>query len=131
GMRALHGENVAIDALYAHGGMFRTPGVAQRFLAAALDAPVGVAASAAEGGAWGIAVLAAFTAQRSATAVGADASSTEAPTTELGAYLDAAVFAEADAHVLPPAPGDVAGFAAYLDRYTPGLAIERTAAEVI
>lgn len=136
GMRALHGENVAIDALYAHGGMFRTPGVAQRFLAAALDAPVGVAASAAEGGAWGIAVLAAFTAQRSATAAGADATSTEArsteaPTTDLGAYLDAAVFAGADAHVVAPRADDVAGFAAYLDRYTPGLAIERTAAEVI
>lgn len=141
GMRALHSEDVAIDALYAHGGMFRTPGVAQRFLAAALDAPVGVAASAAEGGAWGIAVLAAFTAQRSAAVASADATgsatdpavggATTATSSDLGAYLDAAIFAGADAHVLPPAPDDVAGFTAYLDRYTPGLAIERTAAEVI
>ena len=141
GMRALRSEDVAIDALYAHGGMFRTPGVAQRFLAAALDAPVGVAASAAEGGAWGIAVLAAFTAQRSASvavtdAAGsasdpADGGATNTTATDLGAYLDAAVFAGADAHVVAPRADDVAGFTAYLDRYTPGLAIERTAAEVI
>lgn len=139
GMRALHSEDVAIDALYAHGGMFRTPGVAQRFLAAALNAPVGVAASAAEGGAWGIAVLAAFTAQRSASVADTDATgSTTAPAaggataaTDLGAYLDAAIFAGADAHVVAPRTDDVAGFTAYLDRYTPGLAIERTAAEVI
>ncbi|MFN3707516.1 FGGY-family carbohydrate kinase [Microcella sp.] len=124
GMRALRGENVAIDALYAHGGMFRTPGVAQRFLAAALDAPVGVAASAAEGGAWGIAVLAAFTARHGAAA-------SEAGAPDLGAYLDAAVFAGADAHLTTPLADDVAGFTAYLERYEPGLAIERTAAEVI
>lgn len=124
GMRALHSENVAIDALYAHGGMFRTPGVAQRFLGAALDAPVGVAASAAEGGAWGIAVLAAFTAQRGANSATGGAS-------DLGAYLDSAVFAGADAHLTAPLADDVAGFTAYLDRYEPGLAIERTAAEVI
>ena len=56
---------------------------------------------------------------------------TTATTTDLGAYLDATVFAGADAHVISPAADDVAGFTAYLDRYTPGLAIERTAAEVI
>jgi sugar (pentulose or hexulose) kinase len=124
GMRALRSENVAIDALYAHGGMFRTPGVAQRFLAAALDAPVGVAASAAEGGAWGIAVLATFTARNGAAP-------TESTAPNLGAYLDSAVFADADAHLTAPLADDVAGFTAYLDRYEPGLAIERTAAEVI
>ncbi|HSO01629.1 MAG TPA: FGGY-family carbohydrate kinase, partial [Gaiellaceae bacterium] len=58
GMRTLHDEGVAIDLMQAHGGLFRTAGVAQRLLAAALDAPVGVATSASEGGAWGIAVLA-------------------------------------------------------------------------
>ena len=62
GMRVLAEEGVELDRMYAHGGMFRTAGVAQRFLAGALDAPVTVAESAAEGGAWGIAVLAAYTA---------------------------------------------------------------------
>ena len=58
GMRVLDGEGVAIDRMLAHGGMFRTAGVAQRFLAGALGAPVAVGETASEGGAWGIAVLA-------------------------------------------------------------------------
>ena len=60
GMRVLAEEGVALDRMFAHGGMFRTAGVAQRFLAGALDAPVAVGETASEGGAWGIAVLAAY-----------------------------------------------------------------------
>ena len=60
GMRVLEDEGVALDRMFAHGGMFRTAGVAQRFLAGALDAPVAVGETASEGGAWGIAVLAAY-----------------------------------------------------------------------
>ena len=60
GMRVLAEEGVGLDRMYAHGGMFRTAGVAQRFLAGALDAPVAVMETAAEGGAWGMAVLAAY-----------------------------------------------------------------------
>ena len=58
-------EGVRLDRMFAHGGLFKTKGVAQRFLAAAIDTPVSVGEVAAEGGAWGIAVLAAFTAGRS------------------------------------------------------------------
>ena len=57
-------ERVPLDEMFAHGGLFKTPGVAQRLLAAAIDTPVTVGAVAAEGGAWGIAVLAAFTASQ-------------------------------------------------------------------
>ena len=53
-------EGVRLDPMFAHGGLFTTKGVAQRFLAAAIDTPVSVGDVAAEGGAWGIAVLAAF-----------------------------------------------------------------------
>ncbi len=60
GMQVLEGEGVALDAMFAHGGIFRTAGVAQRFLAGALGAPVAVGETASEGGAWGIAVLAAY-----------------------------------------------------------------------
>ena len=49
-----------LDRMFAHGGIFRTAGVAQRFLAGALDAPVAVGETASEGGAWGIAVLASY-----------------------------------------------------------------------
>jgi sugar (pentulose or hexulose) kinase len=113
GMRVLADENVALDRMYAHGGMFRTAGVAQRFLAAALDAPVGVAASASEGGAWGIAVLAAYL-----------ESSDELHLTE---FLETRVFADSDANIVTPDGDDVAGYSAYLDRYRAGLAVERAA----
>jgi len=117
---AEHGEGVALDRMYAHGGMFRTAGVAQRFLAAALGAPVAVGDTASEGGPWGMAVLAAF---RRAVAGGA------AP--ELGRYLDESVFAGAAATVADPDPADVAGFAAYLTRYRAGLAVEAAAVQAL
>jgi len=113
GMRVLADEHVGLDRMSAHGGMFRTAGVAQRFLAAALDAPVEVAESASEGGAWGVAVLAAFTA--------ADAG------TDLAGYLTDRVFAGTAPAVAQPDPADVAGFTAYLDRYRAGLAVELAA----
>lgn len=111
-MRVLADESVALDRMTAHGGLFRTAGVAQRFLAGALDAPVAVGETASEGGAWGIAVLAAFH-----RAGGGD----------LGAYLDERVFADAPIAVVAPDPADVAGFTAYLDRYRAGLAVEAAA----
>nr|WP_241740083.1 MULTISPECIES: FGGY-family carbohydrate kinase [Microbacterium] len=127
GDRGAAGEGVAIDRLFAHGGMFRTAGVAQRFLAGALDAPVAVGETASEGGAWGIAVLAAFLASITgvATATGA------ATSPDLTDYLDQTVFADARIEVASPDPADVAGFAAYLDRYRAGLAIEAAAVSVL
>lgn len=122
GMRVLEDEGVGLDRMFAHGGMFRTAGVAQRFLAGALDAPVSVGDTAAEGGAWGIAVLAAF----AATVSGADASAA-ASETPLSAYLDERVFAHAPIDTVEPDPADVAGFASYLDRYRAGLAVEAAA----
>jgi sugar (pentulose or hexulose) kinase len=114
GMRVLDAEGVGLDRMFAHGGLFRTAGVAQRFLAAALGAPVAVGDGASEGGAWGIAVLAAY------ARAGADST--------LAAFLDEHVFAAAPIDVIAPDPADVAGFAAYLDRYRAGLAVEAAAA---
>ncbi|WP_127792388.1 xylulokinase [Agromyces sp. LHK192] len=113
GMRVLAQEGVEIDRMFAHGGIFRTAGVAQRFLAGALDAPVAVGETASEGGAWGIAVLAAYL--------------SHADRTDLGGYLDERVFANAAVDTAAPDPTDVAGFAAYLDRYRAGLAAEASA----
>jgi sugar (pentulose or hexulose) kinase len=117
GMQVLAGEGVAIDSMFAHGGLFRTAGVAQRLLAAAIGAPVAVGETAAEGGAWGIAVLAAFHGQ-------ADGAS-------LDDYLTHRVFGDAHLDVTDPDPADVAGYATYLDRYRAGLAAERAAADAI
>lgn len=120
GMRVLDGENVELDQMFAHGGMFRTAGVAQRFLAGALDAPVSIAATASEGGAWGIAVLASYA---SATSQGSDL--------DLHNYLSERVFGDAQFETTAPDPGDVAGFATYLERYRAGLAVERAAVDAL
>ena len=117
GMRVLDEEGVALDRMYAHGGMFRTAGVAQRLLAGALGAPVTVAPeTASEGGAWGMAVLAAFATTDPASAAG-----------DLAAYLAGTVFTGSAPATVDPDPADVAGFAAYLARYRAGLDVERTA----
>jgi sugar (pentulose or hexulose) kinase len=107
-------EGVRLDRMFAHGGLFRTRGVAQRFLAAAIDTPVSVGDVAAEGGAWGIAVLAAFATRRASGQGLAD-------------YLDTAVFAGTSLQTAEPEPADVAGFDAFMQRYVAGLAVERAA----
>ncbi|MEF2977333.1 xylulokinase [Subtercola sp. YIM 133946] len=118
GMQVLNEEGVALERMFAHGGIFRTAGVAQRFLAAALDSPVSIAHSASEGGAWGIAVLAAYTAALTAEP-------DDGPTLE--AYLRDRVFDRASFETVHPVADDVAGFASYLARYRAGLDIERAA----
>jgi sugar (pentulose or hexulose) kinase len=107
-------EGVRLDRMFAHGGLFRTRGVAQRFLAAAIDTPVSVGDVAAEGGAWGIAVLAAFATGRS-------------PGQSLADYLDTTVFTGTSLQTAQPEPADVAGFDAFMQRYVAGLPVERAA----
>ena len=117
GMRVLAEEHVRLDRMLAHGGLFRTEGVAERFLAGALGAPVAVGATAAEGGPWGMAVLAAYTASGAEEA--------------LSEYLRDRVFADAGFRTVDPDPEDVVAFAAYLDRYAAGLAVERAAVDAL
>jgi sugar (pentulose or hexulose) kinase len=118
GMRVLADEGVVIDEMFAHGGMFRTAGVAQRFLAGALGTPVTVTETASEGGAWGIAVLASYLRA-------ADHGQS------LDDYLDEQVFATTAFDTTQPDPTDVAGFTTYLARYSDGLAVERIAIEAL
>lgn len=116
GMRILNAEGVEVDALLAHGGLFRTAGVAQRLLAAAVGTNVAVGATASEGGAWGIAVLAAYS----------SALRTQ-PDLTLASYLDDQVFASATTVVVEPDPDDMIGYARFLEAYEAGLAIEHAA----
>lgn len=106
-------EGAELDSLFAHGGLFKTKGVAQSLLAAALDTPVSVGDIAGEGGAWGIALLAAYAGSN----------------TDLGLadYLNQQVFAGAELQTVAPIPADVAGFNDYLARFEAGLVIERAA----
>lgn len=109
-------EGVRLDRMFAHGGLFKTEGVAQRFLAAAIDTPVSVGDIAGEGGAWGIAVLAAFAASGD-------------PDRSLADHLETAVFAGASLQTVEPDPSDVAGFDAFVRRYVAALPVERAAVE--
>lgn len=114
----LQKENVRIDILKGHGGFFKTPVVGQRIMAAAVNAPVAVLKTASEGGAFGIAVLAAYMQYRE-------------PQETLEAYLENRVFAGQEADILQPDPEDVAGFNRFIERYKAGLAIERAAVDVL
>ena len=105
-------EGVAVDSLVGHGGIFTTPKVAQRILAAAFDTPIKVMSTAAEGGAWGMAVLADYLWHA------------DQPLDE---FLDARVFANAASTTENPDESDVAGFEEFFDRFRKGLAIEHTA----
>jgi sugar (pentulose or hexulose) kinase len=109
-------EGARLDRMFAHGGLFKTEGVAQRFLAAAIDTPVSVGDVAAEGGAWGMAVLAAFAAAPSGDQT-------------LAEHLQTAVFADAALRTVEPDPDDVAGFDAFLRRYVAALPVERAAVD--
>ena len=110
-------EGVRLDRMFAHGGLFKTKGVAQGFLAAAIDTPVSVGEVAAEGGAWGIATLAAFTAGRE-------------PGQSLVDFLNSQVFADAPAgNILSPIRADVAGFESFIQRYVAALPVERAAVD--
>ncbi|MDR2253174.1 MAG: ATPase [Bifidobacteriaceae bacterium] len=113
GMDVLAGEAVALDRMFAHGGVFRTAGVAQRLLAAALGVPVAVGATAGEGGAWGAAVLAWYARQGRGR--------------DLAAYLAQDVLADAGVTVVEPDAVDVAGFDEFLRRFVAALPAVRAA----
>lgn len=105
-------EGVAVDSLVGHGGIFTTPKVAQKILAAAFNTPIKVMSTAAEGGAWGMAVLADYLWHA------------DQPLDE---FLDVRVFADAASTTENPDENDVAGFEEFFDRFRKGLAIEHTA----
>jgi sugar (pentulose or hexulose) kinase len=106
GMEILRDEGVFVDILQAHGGLFKTPVVAQRLMAAALNTPVSVLQSAGEGGAWGAALLAAYMHHN------------DVPLEE---FLQKSVFAKVNSTAVSPDPADVSGFEKFLQGYKEGL----------
>jgi sugar (pentulose or hexulose) kinase len=109
-------EGVKVDEMLGHGGLFKTKGVGQKIMAAAIDAPVSVMETAGEGGAWGIAVLASYMINK-------------AENETLDDYLTNKVFAGKMGTRIDPDPKDVEGFNEFIKRYTKGLAIERAAVD--
>lgn len=110
-------EKIKIDRITGHGGLFRTKGVGQRVLAAALNSPISVMETAGEGGAWGIALLAAFVVNNEKKQ-------------DLASFLDEKVFAGNTGTEIAPTPEEVEGFNKYIERYKACLDIEKKAVEV-
>lgn len=109
-------ENVRAEKICAHGGIFKTAGVCQKYLAAALNAPVTVTDTAGEGGAWGMAVLAQYA---------------RSGYTDLNGYLQERAFVSAEETTVLPDEETVKGFEKYTGRFARGLAVERMASEVL
>ena len=108
-------EGVSVDRILGHGGLFKTKGVAQRYLAAAVNAPVTVMDTASEGGAWGIAVLAAYCIDGGGM--------------KLEDYLEKKIFADMSGETIAPTPEEVEGFETFAARYRSGFPMERVAIE--
>lgn len=109
-------ENVQIDKLLGHGGLFKTKEVGQKLLAAAVNAPVSVMETAGEGGAWGIALLASYMKDKKTDE-------------SLAQFLENRVFAGNTGVKIDPDTRDVEGFNKFVERYTKGLPIEKAAVE--
>lgn len=117
GMEILRKEQVHISRLTGHGGLFKTEEIAQRYLAAAMNAPVTVMQTAGEGGPYGMALLAAYLLEN-------DGASLED-------YLEQEIFAGVYGRSVEPDPDEVAGYRAYLERYCEALPVEAKAVEHI
>ena len=116
GLDILGAEGVALDELFAHGGLFKTAGVAQKILADALGISVSVGESAGEGGAWGIAVLARYALAK-------------AEGESLPDYLRERVFASAQPNVIHADPVDHEAYNRFLARYRRALPVVQAAAD--
>lgn len=111
-------ENVRVERIYGHGGYFKTPGVGQRILSAAANAPVSVMETAGEGGPYGMALLSAYMIWKS-----------EEETLE--DYLDQKVFQDARSETLMASQEEVKGFDAFLAKYKKAFSVEKTAVETL
>lgn len=111
-------EKVKVDRITGHGGFFKTKGVGQRYLAAAVNAPVTVMDTASEGGAWGIALLAAYLIDKNQGE-------------KLEDYLETRIFEGMSGETLYPFEEDVEGFNVFMERYKAGLSIEKCTIDVM
>lgn len=114
GMDILHGEQVKIDSVTAHGGFYKTEFVGQNALSAMLDAPVTVMKNAGKGGAWGIALLALYTANKKGS---------------LGEFLQD-MFCNVEKTTVTATNEEKKKFDAFVQRYKANLAVEKLASEV-
>lgn len=108
-------EKVSVQKITGHGGLFKVQGVAQQFLADGLNSAVSVMKTAGEGGAWGMALLAAY------SAVGSGKTLPE--------FLETEVFSSMESVTVQPDEKGAPGFTAFIENYKKGLAAEYAAAK--
>ena len=113
-------EQVKLDRLLGHGGLFKTPVAGQKLLAGALGVPVSVMASAGEGGPWGMALLALYRLR-----------CMEGNAPALEDWLNEAVFAGTEGSTVAPDEADAAGFAAFMKDYTACIPVEKAAGQAL
>lgn len=111
-------EDIEIDRLFGHGGFFKTEGVGQKLLSAAVKAPVSVMETAGEGGPYGMALLAGYLLWKEEDQ-------------SLSDYLEHEVFSFCKSKTLMADPKDIKGFSDYLRVYVRGLPIEQTAIDML
>ena len=111
-------ENVKLDRMFGHGGLFKTKDVGQKFMAASINTPVSLMETAGEGGAWGIALLASYMLAKSENETLTD-------------FLNNKVFSQSESYTLEPTDEDVKGFNEFAVRYKNGLPIEKAAVEYL
>lgn len=109
-------ENVAIDSILGHGGLFKTPVVGQKMMAASMNVPVSVMSTAGEGGAWGMAILASYMRNKDQEE-------------SLEDFLDQKVFKGVKGEEIHPDATNIKGFETFIERYKKGLAIEQSAVD--
>lgn len=117
GMEILKKENIKIDKLVGHGGIFKTPEVGQKILASAMEAPITIMETAGEGGAWGIALLASYLIDQN--------------NLTLEEYLTTKVFAKSEGTTIEPTDEDMKGYAKFIKCYEKGLSIEKASVVVL
>lgn len=111
-------EDVKVDEMFGHGGLFKTKGVGQRIAAAAMNTPVSVMETAGEGGAWGIALLASYMQNKDNEE-------------SLQDFLNNKIFVGQTGSKMEPVAEDVEGFDKFMKRYMAGLAIEHAAVDAL
>ena len=113
GMEILKKENIKIDKLVGHGGIFKTPVASQSILASAMEVPITVMDTAGDGGPWGIALLAAYMIDNNRFT--------------LEHYLKQKVFISGEGVTIVPKKEDIEGYASFIELYKNGLSIEKEA----
>lgn len=109
----LEEENVVIKKMTGHGGFFKNRKPGMMAMASALRSPITVMDGAGEGGAWGMAILALYMAEKKDKL--------------LPEFLNERVFKNVDSVTLTPKKEDVEGYNSFLKSYLKGLELEKIA----